>query len=62
MHKQINIIEVAFNHMKCVDSQLKYIGQTGRTLNITYKEHVHAIRNSSRDSEYILTTHRTQGT
>jgi hypothetical protein len=30
--------------MKCMDCPLKYIGQTGRTFNTRYKEHIHDIR------------------
>jgi hypothetical protein len=31
---------------------LKYTGQTGRTINILYKEHIHVIRNRSSNSVY----------
>jgi hypothetical protein len=51
--------------MKCLDCPLKYIGQTGRTLNIRYKEHIHAIRSSNSNSVYsnhILNTGYTYGT
>jgi hypothetical protein len=49
---------------KCLDCSLKYIGQTGRTLNIRYKEHIH-IRNNSSNSGYsnhILNVGHTYGT
>jgi hypothetical protein len=42
--------------MKCVDCPVKYIGKMGRTRNIRYKEHVHAIRNSSSNSGYSKIT------
>jgi hypothetical protein len=51
--------------MKYLDCSLKYIGQTGRTLNIKYKEHIHAIRSSNSNSGYsdhILNTGHTYGT
>jgi hypothetical protein len=51
--------------MKCTDCPLKYIGQIGRTFNIKYKEHVHAIRNNSSNSKFshhILNTGHTYGT
>jgi hypothetical protein len=51
--------------MKCLDYPLKYIGQTGRTLNIRYKEHIHAIRSNNSNSGYsncILNTGRTYRT
>jgi hypothetical protein len=51
--------------IKCLDGPLKYIGQTGRTLSITYKEHIHAIRRNSSNSGYsnnILHTGHTCGT
>jgi hypothetical protein len=38
--------------MKCLDGPLQYIGQTERTFNIRYKEHIHAIRNNSNNSGY----------
>jgi hypothetical protein len=38
--------------VKCLDCPLKYIGQTGRTFSVRYKEHIHAIRNSSSNSGY----------
>jgi hypothetical protein len=51
--------------MKCLDCPLKYIVQTGRTLNIRYKEHIHAIRSNSGNPGYadrILNTRHTYGT
>jgi hypothetical protein len=43
--------------MKFLDCPLKYIGQTGITFSIRYKEHIHAIRNSNfRYSNHILNT------
>jgi hypothetical protein len=38
--------------MKCLGCPLKYIGQTGRTFNIRYKEHIQAIRNNNGNSGY----------
>jgi hypothetical protein len=51
--------------MKCLDCPLKYIGQTGRTFNIRYNEHIHAIRKNNSNSGYsnhILNTWHTDGT
>jgi hypothetical protein len=53
--------------MKCLDCPLKYIGQTGKTFDIRYKEHIHAIRNNNDNSGYsnhtcILNTGHTYGT
>jgi hypothetical protein len=51
--------------MKCLDFPLKYMGQTGRTLNIRYKEHIHAIRSNNSNSGYsnhILNAGHTYGT
>jgi hypothetical protein len=51
--------------MKCLDCPLKYIGQTGRTFKIRYKEHVQAIRNNNVNSGYsdhILNIGHTYGT
>jgi hypothetical protein len=47
--------------VKSLDGPLKFIGQTGRTLNIRYKEHIHAIRNNSNSgySNHILNTGNT---
>jgi hypothetical protein len=38
--------------IKCLDCPLKYTGQTGRTFNIRYKEHIQAIRNNNSNSGY----------
>jgi hypothetical protein len=38
--------------MKCVNCPLKYVGQTGRTFNIRYKEHIQAIRSNNGNSGY----------
>jgi hypothetical protein len=38
--------------MKCLDCPLKYVGQTGRTFNTRYKEHIHAIRSNNVNSGY----------
>jgi hypothetical protein len=51
--------------MKSLDCPLKYIGQTGRTLNTRYKEHIHDIRSGNGNSGYsnhILNTGHTYGT
>jgi hypothetical protein len=51
--------------MKCLACPLKYIGQTGRTFNIRYKEHIHAVRTNNSNSGYsnhILNTGHTYGT
>jgi Zn-dependent peptidase ImmA (M78 family) len=51
--------------MKCLACPLKYIGQTGRTVSIRYKEHIQAIRNNNSNlgySNYILNTGHTYGT
>jgi hypothetical protein len=51
--------------MKCLNCSLKYTGQTGRTFNIKYKEHIHAIRNNNTNtgySKHILDTGHTYGT
>jgi hypothetical protein len=50
---------------KCLDCPLRYIGQTGRTFKIRYKEHIQAIRNNNSNSGYlnnILNTAHTYGT
>jgi hypothetical protein len=54
-----------FYQMKCLDCPLKYIGQTEKTFNIIYKEHIQAIGNDNRNSgysNYILNTGHTYGT
>jgi hypothetical protein len=38
--------------MKCMDCPQYYIGQTGRTFNIRYKEHVHDIRKNNNTIGY----------
>jgi hypothetical protein len=51
--------------MKCLDCPLRYIGQTGRTFKIRYKEHIQAIRNNNSNSGYskhILNTGHAYGT
>jgi hypothetical protein len=51
--------------MKCLDCPLKYVGQTGRTLNTRYKEHIHDIRSNNSNTGYsnhILNTGHTYGT
>jgi hypothetical protein len=48
--------------LSCNDCPLKYIGQTGRTFNTRYKEHIHAIRTNRQQSKYaehILNTKHT---
>jgi hypothetical protein len=50
--------------MKFLDCPPKYIGQTGRTLSIGCKEHIHAIRSKQSNSGYsnhILNTGNTYG-
>jgi hypothetical protein len=51
--------------MECNDCPLKYIGQTGRTLNTRYKEHIHAIRSNNSNTgfaNHILNTGHRYGT
>jgi hypothetical protein len=51
--------------MKCLDCSLKYVGQTGRTSDTRYKEHIHDIRNNNRNTGYsnhTLNTGHTYGT
>jgi hypothetical protein len=51
--------------MKCIDCPLKYVGQTGRTFNTRYKEHIHDIRSNNSNTGYanhILNTGHTYGT
>jgi hypothetical protein len=38
--------------IKCLEFSLNYIGQTGRTFSIRYKEHIYAIRNDNSNSGY----------
>jgi hypothetical protein len=50
--------------MKCLDWPLKYVGQTGRTFIVRYKEHIYAIRSNNSNSGYsnhILNTGHTNG-
>jgi hypothetical protein len=52
------------HQMKCLNYPLKYVGQTGRSFRVRYKEDIHAIRSSSGNSEYsnhILNTGHTYG-
>jgi hypothetical protein len=51
--------------MKCLDCPMRYIGQTGRTFKVRYKEHIQAIRNNNGNSGYsnhILNTGHTYAT
>jgi hypothetical protein len=51
--------------MKCLDCPLKYVGQTGRTFNTRYKEHIPDIKSSNSNTGYsnhILNTGHTYGT
>jgi hypothetical protein len=51
--------------MKCLKCPLKYIGQTGRTFNLRYKEHIQAIRSNCGKSGYwnrVLNMEHTYGT
>jgi hypothetical protein len=51
--------------MKFLDCPLKYTGQTGRTFNLRYKEHIQAIRSNCSKSGYsnhILNAGHTYGT
>jgi hypothetical protein len=51
--------------MKCMDCPLKYVGQTGRTFNTRYKEHIHNITSNNSNTGYanhILNTGHTYGT
>jgi hypothetical protein len=59
-----------YNHssiyeMRCKSCNLKYVGQTGRSFRIRYKEHINAIHNkkpTSRYAQHILETGHTYGT
>jgi hypothetical protein len=47
-----------------MDCPLKYVGQTGRTFNTRYKEHIHNIRSNHSNTGYashILNTGHTYG-
>jgi hypothetical protein len=51
--------------MKCAECPKKYIGQTGRTFSIRYKEHIQDIRSNNGNTGYsnhILNTGHTYGT
>jgi hypothetical protein len=51
--------------MKCLDCSLMYVGQTGRTFNTRYKEHIFGIRShhcNTGYSSHILNTGHTYGT
>jgi hypothetical protein len=50
--------------MKCLDCPLKYVGQTGRTFSMRYKEHIRAVSNigNSGYSNHILNMGHTYGT
>jgi hypothetical protein len=51
--------------MKCPYCSLKYVEQTGRTFNTSYKEHIHDIRSNNSNTGYsnhILNTGHTCGT
>jgi hypothetical protein len=48
-----------------MDCPIKYVGQTGRTFNTRYKEHIHDIRSNNSHSGYsnhILNTGHAYGT
>jgi hypothetical protein len=50
--------------LKCKDCPLEYIGQTGRSFNIRYKEHISPIKHKKDTSTYaqhILNTGHTYG-
>jgi hypothetical protein len=50
--------------LKCKACPLQYIGQTGRTFQTRYKEHIWAIRNNQNTSRYakhILDTGQSYG-
>jgi hypothetical protein len=51
--------------MKCMDCPLKYVGQTGRTFNTRYKEHIYDITTNNSNIGYanhILNTGHSYGT
>ena len=47
--------------LQCSNCPLKYIGQTGHTFNIRYKEHIRDIKNNGQNSKFaqhiLDTTH-----
>jgi hypothetical protein len=50
--------------MKCMDCPLQYMGQTGRTFETRYKEHIQAIRNNNGNSgfsNHVLNTGHAYG-
>jgi hypothetical protein len=50
--------------MNCKDCSIKYVGQTERTLNPRYKEHIYDIKSNNRNkgySRHILHTGHTYG-
>jgi hypothetical protein len=59
-----------YNHggvyeISCKSCNLKYVGQTGRSCRIHYKEHINAIhgnKTTSRYAQHILETGHTYGT
>lgn len=38
--------------LQCSNCPLKYVGQTGRTFNIRFKEHIHDIKNNGQNSKF----------
>jgi hypothetical protein len=53
-HPQIDKLEKNYVYqMKCMDCPLKFIGQTGRTFYIRYKEHIRKIGNNNGNSGYL---------
>jgi hypothetical protein len=51
--------------MKCKDCSMKYVGQTGRTFNTRYKEHIYDIKSNNSNmgySRHILDTGHTYST
>jgi predicted transcriptional regulator len=38
--------------LQCSECPLKYIGQTGRTFNVRYREHINAIRTNRQNSKF----------
>jgi hypothetical protein len=47
--------------LQCADCPLKYVGQTGRTFKIRFKEHIRGIKNNGQNSKFaqhiVDTTH-----
>jgi hypothetical protein len=51
--------------MKCMECPRRYVGQTGRTFSIRYKEHIHDIRSNNSNTGYsnhVLNIGHTYGT